>query len=155
MLRFCKMVLKKHGSTPKNVKKRQKTAFLGLWDPSADPKNSVFGLRGGVPALFFAVFCQKTGLGPLQKRQKQRFWAFFERFWAFFDQFLTFLKPRDRVRPARTGPPRAGPEGLFLMFLKPCINLLLFLLKYWLFFYIFIKFCIIFYIFAIIFIICW
>jgi hypothetical protein len=73
MLRFCKMVLKSHGSTPKNVKKRQKTAFLGLWDPSADPKNSVFGLRGGVPALFFAVFCQKTGLGPLQKRQKQRF----------------------------------------------------------------------------------
>ena len=73
MLRFCKMVLKKHGSTPKNVKKQQKTAFLGLWDPSADPKNSVFGLRGGVPALFLAVFCSKTGLGPLQNRQKQRF----------------------------------------------------------------------------------
>jgi hypothetical protein len=59
-----------------------------------------------------AVFCQKTGLAPLQKRQKQRFWAFFERFWAFFDQFWAFFKPRGRVRPARSGPPRAGPEGV-------------------------------------------
>jgi hypothetical protein len=98
-----------------------------------------------------SVFCQKTGLEPLRKRQKQRFWAFFERFWAFFDQFWAFFKPRDRVRPARSGPPRAGPEGLFLMFLKPCINLLIFLINDWLFF----IFYIIFYTFIIIFIICW
>ena len=92
MLRFLKMDLKTHGSTPKNVKKRRKTAFLGVWNPSADPKNSVFGLRGGVPALFLGVFRRKTGLEPLRKRVFSSFSRFLSLFGSFLTPFFTFFE---------------------------------------------------------------
>ena len=92
MLRFLKMDLKTHGSTSKNVKKRRKTAFLGVWNPSADPKNSVFGLRGGVPALFLSVFRRKTGLEPLRKRVFSCFSRFLSLFGSFLTPFFTFFE---------------------------------------------------------------
>ena len=88
MLRFLKMDLKTHGSTPKNVKKRQKTAFLGVWNPSADPKNAVFWGRGGVPAPFLGCFWVKNRAGTPPKTCFFDFFAFFEGFWVVFDPFF-------------------------------------------------------------------
>ena len=110
MLRFLKMDLKTHGSTPKNVKKRRKTAFLGVWNPSADPKNAVFWGRGGVPALFLSVFRRKTGLEPLRKRVFSTFLRFLRVFGSFLTPFFTFFEGFW----AFFGPSRKGPKTGFL-----------------------------------------
>ena len=117
MFQFLKMGLKKCGSPPKTAQKQRFLTFLGPWNPSADRFFDQKRGRGGVPALFLAVFSLKTGLEPLRKRDFCVFGAFLRGFGAVLGRFWTVLGSFLRVFGPRPGPGRTRPDPVLDPFL--------------------------------------